>query len=151
MWIQTTLQTMAVAVCSAGMPAAANGVPAASGCYWVSSGFDMLACRMPPQVCPNGFFTGVETCAAATSHAGCQGRRQASGYWGDEPTGRSMRLTGCGDVGATYAVMACRCTGNILGWCAGPCEPAGGVVQAEVACPGSIRRVFSCDELSSER
>lgn len=120
------------------------------GCAWASNGYDRLACRMPPKVCPNGFFTGVEACAAATSHAGCPGTRQSAGYWADEPTGRTMILVDCSRVGATYATMACRCTGNILGWCAGPCEPAGGVVEAGVSCPGTIRRVFDCDLLGSE-
>ncbi len=156
MRIQTSLQALGLALVAGALPAAshsaaaADGPPVRGGCYWASNGYDVLACQMPPQVCPNGLFTGVETCAAARSHAGCPGKRQSSGFWADHPTGQEMVMIDCGRAGATYSVMACRCTGNIFGWCAGPCEPAGGIAQANVACPGTVRRVYDCDMLGSE-
>ncbi len=119
---------------------------ALSDCSWVSSGINMRGCYMPPQICPNGPFTTVESCAGAMATRGCPGTPSMRGYWSDEWTGRTLERVPCAEVGQTYSAMACQCFGNIFGWCSGPCEPTGGVVIAQAPCFGHVNRVLACED-----
>ena len=114
-------------------------------CSWIIDGFDMRGCYLAPQECPNGAFTGFQTCASATSTTGCPGTMQSRGRWSESYTGRQPEWIPCGQVGQTYAVMACQCFGDFFGYCMGPCRPTGGVVLADVPCTGTLLRVVSCE------
>ena len=115
-------------------------------CSWVSEGRSMRACYMPPQSCPNGPFTSVESCAGSQSTTGCVGTSQMRGRWSDAHTGLRPVLVPCGIQGQTYSIMACQCFGNLFGYCAGPCTPTGGVIAVDIPCPGGILTATSCQD-----
>lgn len=138
----------------AGLAASARGGPAvgpgdlgtSDGCCFASNGFGYDACVFPPMVCPNGIFTDVETCAAGFSSPGCPGTMQDRVRWTTEETGLRVEQVSCFEMGQFYNTMRCRCTGNIFGWCVGPCTPTGGVGDAVVPCPGTLIRLVRCED-----
>jgi len=132
---------------------AVSGVPQTQGdlgtgvvdCSWKTEGIDFEACVTPPKECPNGPFTGFETCSNAKSTKGCTGTWQLRGGWSGEFTGRQAEFIPCGQSGQRYFIMSCQCFGDLFGYCAGPCRPTGGVTAADVPCLGSVIRVTSCE------
>ncbi|MCP4839607.1 MAG: hypothetical protein GY894_09660 [Planctomycetes bacterium] len=102
-------------------------------------------CAMPPKVCPNGPFTGYESCKIATSHKGCAGVAQPKMAFSENETGRQFLNIPCGTLGLTYSSMKCQCFGNFFGSCWGPCEPSGGIAGSGQPCPGDLRRLVQCE------
>ena len=123
-----------------------GGVGPAVGCNFARNGVGYDACVMPPMICPNGPFTDVEICAAGRSTPGCLGTLQDRVRWTGKHTGLRLGRISCYEMGEVYHTMRCRCTGNIFGWCAGPCTPTGGVADELVPCPGSVMRLVRCED-----
>lgn len=97
-------------------------------------------------LCPNGAFTEIGVCAAGMATLGCPGTSQDSAAWTGEYTGLRISGRSCADMGQFYTTMRCRCSGNIFGWCTGPCTPTGGVADALVPCPGTVMMLVRCED-----
>ena len=137
-------------ICAASVMAEHATTPTPSGelgsddCGFKIIGSSYGACVMPPKVCPNGPFTGSESCSAARSNPGCTGASSSLvSYSGD--TGLKLVQVGCGAIGNTYSVTSCICFGNLFGFCTGPCQPNGGLVEANRPCPGVINQLRRCE------
>ena len=135
-------------ICAAS--AMADHAPTPSGglgsadCGFENVGNSYDACVMPPMVCPNGPFTDFESCSAARSTTGCTGASSSLvSYTGG--TGLKLVQVGCGAIGKTYSVTSCICFGNLFGFCTGPCQPNGGLVEANRSCPGVINQLRRCE------
>jgi hypothetical protein len=130
----------------AGPEVGPGGVWPALGCNFEKSGVGYDACVFPPMLCPNGSFTDVEVCVAGRSTPGCPGTSQDRVRWTGKHTGLRLGQISCYQMGEVYHTMRCRCTGNIFGWCLGPCAPTGGVADAMVPCPGSVMTLIRCED-----
>ncbi|MDP6602499.1 MAG: hypothetical protein QGH76_09425 [Phycisphaerales bacterium] len=115
-------------------------------CCFARDGLSYNACVMPPTVCPNGAFTEVGACAAVRATQGCPGTSQDRTTWTGEYTGLRIGQLPCAAMGQFYNTMRCRCSGNIFGWCTGPCTPTGGVADALVPCPGTVMALIRCED-----
>ncbi|MCH2136668.1 MAG: hypothetical protein MK101_08805 [Phycisphaerales bacterium] len=117
-------------------------VAASPGCDFQVGSVEWTACIMPPMECPNGLFTSVEECARAASTPGCGAQRTTLGWAMGVETNRQEVVHPCGSrYSATFA--RCQCTGNLFGFCMGPCRPVGGIVRL-MPCPGSFSTVKVC-------
>tara|TARA_B100000959_G_C14864253_1_gene575567 strand:+ start:152 stop:616 length:465 start_codon:yes stop_codon:yes gene_type:complete len=123
-----------------------GGLAPAMACCFSKNGVNYNACVMPPMVCPNGAFTEVGVCAAGRATQGCPGTTQDRAVWTGQYTGLRLAGLSCGDMGQFYTTMRCRCSGNIFGWCTGPCTPTGGVADAVVPCPGTVMMLVRCED-----
>jgi hypothetical protein len=111
-------------------------------CTFAVEAMEWSACVMPPIECPNGSFTGVEECAAGESSPGCPPRRTMQGWATGMDTGKREVAHSCGSrYSAVFA--RCQCSGNLFGFCLGPCRPVGGMVRV-MPCPGSFSTVQAC-------
>lgn len=134
------------AACVMGISATLS-VPAP--CTFQVESMEWSACVMPPTECPNGWFTGVEECAAAESCPGCRPQRTAIGWAVGVETGKRAVSQACGSRHS--AIFArCQCSGNLFGFCLSPCRPVGGMLRME-PCPGSFNTVQVCRDPSVER
>lgn len=113
-----------------------------SPCTFHTESVEWSACVLPPIECPNGAFTGVEECGAALSSAGCPARRTTLGWATGLDTNRTEVVHACGSrYSAVFA--RCMCSGNLFGFCLGPCRPVGGMVRM-MPCPGSFSTIKHC-------
>ena len=100
------------------------------------------ACAMPPQECPNGPFTSAEACSRGLSSPGCPARRTVRGNNVGFNTDTTEVFVDCGIRFHTF-VSRCQCSGNLFGFCMGPCRPVGGL-QALLTCPGQFSITNTC-------
>ena len=125
-----------------GITPGSGGGTVAHGCDYREVGQLFDACYLAPTVCENGPFTSKAVCHASVQHRGCRGRAVPRVVLVTPGHGDALDFRACGEM-THYKVLHCRCSGDLFGWCLGPCVPTAGLA-AIVPCPGTIAVLKRC-------
>ena len=127
-----------------GLNPGSGGGTTATGCDYQAAGQVFDECFLAPAVCENGPFTSKEVCHASVQHDGCRGISAPRLVLVTPGSGDFLSVRSCASLGQ-YNVLHCRCSGNLFGWCLGPCVPTAGLAEIR-PCPGAIAVLTRCPE-----
>jgi hypothetical protein len=143
-WLTISLASIGHVMAASIRPCPVDPIPKLEGCDFQKIGTRYDACWLAPSVCENGPFTEKEICHASVQTNGCRGIASPLVELVTSGSGDALTTKPCGSLGR-YHVMKCRCSGNIFGFCLGPCTPTAGIIETR-NCPGSIMTLKPCDQ-----